>query len=68
VAYFLVIKRMQCATSKHPMRHLWSISHRLAILALDKRLGQHFCDWASFTPSDLPIDTHAQSKSNGGAK
>jgi len=32
VAYFIVIKRMQCATSKHSMRHLWGMRHRLAIL------------------------------------
>jgi len=35
VAYFLVIKRMECAaTSKHPMSHVWRMRHRLAILGL----------------------------------
>jgi len=34
VAYVLVIKRMQCATSKHPMRHLWRMRHKLVILAV----------------------------------
>jgi len=37
VAYLAVIKRMECPTSKHPMRHLWPMHHRLAILAVQQQ-------------------------------
>ena len=33
-AYFIIITRMQCATSNHAMRHFWRMRHRLATPAL----------------------------------